>query len=111
MKAHREDGHRLRIIRPRLYRQTGVKLWDQDEESGRVERRNVEQKKRYLRDDRGRVLRDASGEKQFEWVDEIESVAVAWHYLPSAEVVRLLAFVRRDRASGLTACEKKWAGL
>jgi hypothetical protein len=83
-----------------------------DAESRKVERRNVEQKKLYLRDHLTRkVLRDSSGEKQFEWVDEIESVAAAWHYLPSAEVLRLLAYVRRDRALGLTSCEKKWAGL
>jgi hypothetical protein len=108
MKEHKEDGYRLRLIRPRLHRQNGVKLWDQDEESRKVERRSVQQIKRFLRDDRGRVLRDSSGQKEFEWVDEIESVAAAWHYLPSAEVLRLLAFVRRDKRAGLTSCEVKW---
>ncbi len=112
MKMLKGAGFRLRVMRPRLYRRNGVKLWDMDAESRKVERRNVEQKKLYVRDHLTRkVLRDSSGEKQFEWVDEIESVAAAWHYLPSAEVLRLLAYVRRDRALGLTSCEKKWAGL
>jgi hypothetical protein len=46
-----------------------------------------------------------------EWVDEIESVAAAWHYLPVSEVKRLLAYVRRDVELGLTACERRWAML
>jgi hypothetical protein len=102
MKRHREHGHRLRIIRPRLYRRNAVKLWDQDEGSGKVERRCVEQK----------IMRrfcPVEGKKVEVWCDEIESVAAAWHYLPAAEVLRLLAYVRRDAESGLTACEKRWA--
>jgi hypothetical protein len=102
MKMHREHGYRLRVIRPRLYRRNGVKLWDQDEGSGKVERRCVEQKMM-------RRFCPVEGKKVEVWCDEIESVAAAWHYLPAAEVLRLLAYVRRDAEAGLTACEKRWA--
>jgi hypothetical protein len=42
-------------------------------------------------------------------VDEVNDVPSAWHYLPSVEVERLLAFVRRDPLAGLTKCERRWA--
>jgi hypothetical protein len=102
MKMHRDSKWRLRIIRPRLFRRNAVKLWDQDEESGRVERRYVEPKK---------LSRFCSieGKRVVVWCDEIESVAAAWHYVASAEVRHLLAYVRRDRSAGLTSCEVKWA--
>ncbi len=102
MKMHRENSFRLRIIRPRLYRKNAVKLWDRDDDSGRVERRRVEQKKL-------RRFCPIEGKVVDVWCDEIESVAAAWHYLPAGEVLRLLAYVRRDAESGLTACEKRWA--
>ncbi len=102
MKGEKEDGWRLRIIRPRLYRRNAVKLFDRDEDSGKVERRYVEQK-------RLRRFCPIEGKKVDVWCDEIDSVAAAWHYLPAAEVLRLLGYVRRDAESGLTACEKRWA--
>jgi hypothetical protein len=97
-------GFRFRLIRPRVFRRNGVKLWDEDLNTGKVERRCVESK-------RLRRFCPVQGKVVEEWVDEIESVAAAWHYLPVSEVKRLLAYVRRDVELGLTACERRWAML
>jgi hypothetical protein len=89
----RGHGFRIRRCRPRLFRRIGRKLWDQDEESGKIERRRVEQKK-------------LNGE----WVDEIHSACSGWHFIDVHQFGKLVRFVRRDRFAGLTVCERRWAG-
>jgi hypothetical protein len=79
-----------------------VKLFDYDEGSRKVERRRHVESKIF------RKFNPETGTTETEYVDEIESVACAWHYLESGIVLRLLEFMRRPR-SGLTSCEKRWA--
>ncbi len=110
IEFYRGLGARVRRCRPRLFRRNGVKLWDMDEGSRKVERRNVEPKKLYLRDPlNGKVLKDSAGEKQFEWVDEIHSVCSGWHFIDVAHFGKLVRFVKGTGAAvSLTSCEKRW---
>jgi hypothetical protein len=93
LAAFRSYGFRVKLVKPRLFRRIGSKLWDQDEDTGKVERRRVEQKK-------------LNGE----WVDEIHSACSGWHFIDVGQFGKVVRFVRRDRFAGLTACERKWAG-
>jgi hypothetical protein len=92
IELYRGIGCRVRRCRPRLFRRIGLKLWDQDESTGKIERRRVAQKK--------------LGE---EWVDEIHSVCSGWHFIDVNKFGKLVRFVRRDKSAGLTSCELKWA--
>jgi ATP:corrinoid adenosyltransferase len=103
MRAYRDEGYRLRRIRPRVSRREVIdNLWVQDVESGRVERSAAAEPVWVRR------VNKLTGLRERVLVDEVNDVPMAWHYLPSSEVVRLLAFVRRDPEAGLTACEKRW---
>jgi hypothetical protein len=100
------EGWRLRVIRPRPYRRELVQnLWVAEVGSCRVERSPVASPVLVTR------LSKVTGQPERVMVDEVSHVPSAWHYLPSGEVVRLLAFIRRDRFKGLTACERRWLEL
>jgi hypothetical protein len=101
---YRGAGWRLRAIKPRPYRREYTdRLWDQDVESSRVERSPIASPVWVNRRNK------LTGEPERVQVDEVNDVPSAWHYLPSVEVERLLAFVRRDPLAGLTKCERRWA--
>jgi hypothetical protein len=97
-------GWSLRAIKPRPYRREYTdRLWDQDVESSRVERSPIASPVWVNRRNK------LTGEPERVQVDEVNDLPSAWHYLPSVEVERLLAFVRRDPLAGLTKCERRWA--
>jgi hypothetical protein len=98
---YRGNGFRVRQVKINPFRRRGVKVFDFDESSGKVERRRHVESKIF------RKFNPETGATETEYVDEIESVACAWHYLDSAIVFRMLEYLRRPR-SGLTACEKRW---
>jgi hypothetical protein len=90
--AYRDDGFRIRRCRPRLFRRIGCKLWDEDEDTGKIERRRVEQKK----------LNE-------EWVDEIHSACSGWHFIDVTHFGRLVRFIKQTCAGRpLTSCERRW---
>ncbi len=99
----KSDGWRLRVIRPRPFRREVVQnLWVGEVGSCRVERSPFASPVMVTR------LNKLTGQPERVMVDEVNHVPNAWHYLPSSEVVRLIAFLRRDRFKGLTACERRW---
>ncbi len=98
---YRGNGFRVRQVKVNPFRRRGVKVFDLDERSGKVERRRHVESKIF------RKFNPETGATETEYVDEIESVACAWHYLDSSIVFRMLEYLRRPR-SGLTACEKRW---
>jgi hypothetical protein len=101
-----DEGYRLRRITPRPYRRELIKnVWVQDVETSKVERSPIAVAKLVTRVD------PVTGKRERVYVDEVNDVPSAWHYLPSSEVVRLLEYVRRDAAAGLTACELRWLHL
>ncbi len=97
----RSNGFRVRQVKINPFRRRGVKVFDLDERSGKVERRRHVESKIF------RKFNPETGAIETEYVDEIESVACAWHYLQSGIVLRLLEFLRRPRG-GLTTCEVRW---
>jgi hypothetical protein len=98
------EGFRLRRIRPRCYRrEITVNLWVRDVDTGRIERSPAATPVRVRRPS------PLTGERETVAVDEVASVPMAWHYLPSVEVLKLVGFVRRDGMAGLTGCERRWA--
>ncbi len=101
-----DEGYRLRRITPRPYRRELIKnVWVQDVETSKVERSPIAVAKLVTRVD------PATGKRERVYVDEVNDVPSAWHYLPSSEVLRLVEYVRRDAAAGLTACERRWLQL
>jgi hypothetical protein len=106
MAGFKRAGYRLGRISPRPYRRELIKnSWVVDVETQKVERSSVAVAKLVTR------RNPITGETERVYVDEVNSVANAWHYLPSNEVVRLLEYVRRDATATLTACEKRWLDL
>jgi hypothetical protein len=102
--VYRGAGWRLRAIKLRPYRREYIeKLWVQDVESSRVERSLIASPVWVNRRNK------LTGEPERVQVDEVNDLPSAWHYLPSVEVERLLAFVRRDPLAGLTKCERRWS--
>lgn len=99
----KSNGFRVRQVRVRPYRRRGVKVFDFDETTRKLERR------RYVEPKLFRKWNPETGATETEYVDEIESIACAWHYLDSSIVLRMVEYLRRPR-SGLTACERRWAG-
>jgi hypothetical protein len=99
---YRGNGFRVRQVKKNPFRRRGVKVFDFDESSGKVERR------RHIDPKVFRKLNPETGATETEYVDEIDSVACAWHYLDSEIVLRLIEYLRRPR-SGLATCEKRWA--
>jgi hypothetical protein len=88
----RSHGFRVKLVKPRLFRRIGCKLWDQDEDTGRVERRRVVQKR----------LGD-------EWVDEIHSACSGWHFIDVRQFAPVVQHVKGIRPGApLTSCEKRW---
>ncbi len=98
---YRGNGFRVRQVKINPFRRRGVKVFDLDERSGKVERRRHVESKIF------RKFNRETGATETEYVDEIESVACAWHYLDSKIVFRMLEYLRRPR-SGLTRCERRW---
>jgi hypothetical protein len=99
---YRGNGFRVRQVKINPFRRRGIKVFDFDESSGKVERRRHVDPKVF------RKLNPETGATETECVDEIDSVACAWHYLDSEIVLGLIEYLRRPR-SGLTACEERWA--
>jgi hypothetical protein len=99
---YRGNGFRVRQVKINPFRRRGVKVFDLDERSGKVERRRHVESKIF------RKFNPETGTTETEYVDEIESVACAWHYLDSGIVLRMIEYLRRPR-SGLATCEKRWA--
>ncbi len=100
----RDEGWRLRVLRPRPYRREVIeKLWVGEVGTCKVERSPFAVPKWVTRPNK------LTGVAERVQVDEVNHVPSSWHYLPSSEVERLLAFVRRDRLRGLTSCERRWA--
>jgi hypothetical protein len=101
--AYREDGFRLRRLRPRGYRREIIeKLWVGVAGEAGVERSPFSRPVQVWRTNKVTGLRERI------WADEVNDVPMAWHYLPSAEVLRVVGFVRRDRLLGLTSAERRW---
>jgi hypothetical protein len=99
----KQDGYRLRRIKSRPFRREITQnVWCSVEGTAKVER-SLAAKPVWV----SRVSK-LTGERERVQVDEVNSVPMAWHYLPSSEVLRLLAFVRRDPLAGLTSAERRW---
>jgi hypothetical protein len=100
----KSEGYRIRRIRPRCYRrELTANVWVRDEDTGKIERSSAAKPVMVSRPNK------VTGEPEDVLIDEVNSVPAAWHYLPSAVVVRLVKFLRRNVSAGLTACERRWA--
>jgi hypothetical protein len=103
LRSCREDGFRLRRVRLRGFRREVTEnVWVCEIGGSKLERSPVVAAVLSWR------LNKVTGQRERVMVDEVNDVPMAWHYLPSSEALRLLAFVRRDGLAGLTACERRW---
>lgn len=80
--CYRSFGFRVRRVRPTCFRREKIKVWSEDEDSGKIENRS-----------------GADGSDY-----EIYSAASSWYYLPGGVVQRLIAAAKRLYPEGVSPC-------